>query len=123
VTVAPAPAPVAARPAPAIAVKATTVRSGSASLRRLGGCATRTARVTVSGSPIGRVAFSVDGRHVRTVTAPKGQRRFNVTLPIGAGRVHRVTARVSFSNGARSRTLRASVVRCAQQQVAPQFTG
>jgi hypothetical protein len=118
-----APAPVAARPAPASAVKATTVRSGSASLRRLGGCASRTVRVAVNGSPIGRIVFAVDGRRVRTVVAPKGQRRFTVTLPIGAGRVHRVTARVTFSNGARSRTLRTSVVRCAQRQVRPQFTG
>jgi hypothetical protein len=113
----------AAPPAPASAVKATTVRSGSASLRRAAGCASRTVRVVVSGSPIGRVVFSVDGRRVRTVVAPKGQRRFAVKLPIGAGRVHRVAARVTFSNGARSRTLRTTVVRCAQQQVAPQFTG
>jgi hypothetical protein len=109
--------------APANAVKGTTVASGSASLRRAAGCVSRTVRVAVSGSPIGRVVFSVDGRRVRTVVAQKGKRRFAVTLPIGAGQVHRVTARVTFSNGARSRTLRTTVVRCAQRQVAPQFTG
>lgn len=117
------PAPVAARPAPAQAVKATTVRSGSARLRRAAGCASRTVRVAVSGSPIARVAFSVDGRRVRTMTAANRQRTFTATLPIGAGPVHRVTARVTFSNGARSRTLRTTVVRCAQQEAAPQFTG
>jgi hypothetical protein len=118
-----APAPVAARPAPAQAVKATTVARGAAGLRRAAGCVSRTVRVTVKGSPIGRIVFAVDGRRVKTVAAAKGQRRYAATLPVGAGRVHRVTARVSFSNGAPSRTLRTTVVRCAQQQVAPQFTG
>ena len=117
-----APAPVAARPA-AIAVKATTVARGAAGLRRARGCVSRTVRVTVNGSPIGRIVFAVDGRRVKTVAAARGQRTYAATLPVGTGRVHRVTARVSFTNGARSRTLRTTVVRCAQQQVAPQFTG
>ncbi len=122
--IAPASAPAPAqRLAPAQAVKGTTVASGAAGLRRAAGCVSRTVRVTVSGSPIGRIVFAVDGRRVKTVAAAKGQRRYAATLPVGAGRVHRVTARVSFSNGAPSRTLRTTVVRCAQQQVAPQFTG
>jgi hypothetical protein len=118
-----APAPTAATPAasaaaaaPAQAVKGTRVARGTASLR-LPGCATRRVRVTVNGSPMRRIVFSVNGRRVATVTVPAGRRSATVTLPVGA-----VSARVTFRNGAPARTLRATARHCART-VRPRFTG
>jgi hypothetical protein len=62
---------------------------------------------------------------VRTVTVPSGRRSISVNVPVrrfGARR-QTVTARVTFRNGARARTLTASATRCAQGAVSPQFTG
>jgi hypothetical protein len=112
----------AAAPAPASAVKGRTVVSADARLRSQGSCASETVQFTVSGSPMQRVVFSVNGRHVRTVAA-RGRRVLRVTLPRGRGALSRVTARVTFSNGARPRTLRTTVARCAARQVQPEFTG
>jgi hypothetical protein len=110
---------------PAVTVKGTTARKATASarLQRPSSCVSRQARVTVTGSPISRIAFFVNGRRVRTFVAPRRGRAFSVMLPVGSGRVSHVTARVTFRNGVRARTLRTTVVRCAQQQVRPQFTG
>jgi hypothetical protein len=122
----PPPAPVVAPVAPVAksAVKAAVASRGTARLRRPARCVSGSYRVTVSGSPVRRIEFTVNGRRVRTVIARGGQRTFTVSLPITKGTVQRVAARVVFSNGARSRTLRATVVRCAQRQaVSPQFTG
>lgn len=119
----PAPAPAAA-PVARDAVKAAAVRRGSARLRTPTRCVAGRFRVTVSGSPVGRIEFTVNGRRVRTVFARNGRRTFTVTLPVAKGTVQRIAARVVFSNGARSRTLRTTVLRCAQRPaVQPQFTG
>jgi hypothetical protein len=67
----------------------------------------------------------VNGRRVRTVTVRANQRRVTVSVPLsrsGAAR-QRVRARVTFRNGAPSRTLNATARRCAQAAVQPQFTG
>jgi hypothetical protein len=122
VPVPPTPLAPAAKPS-AGAVGATTARSATASLRRLSSCASRRVRIAVTGSPIRRIVFSVNGRRVRTVVAPPRRRSFSVTLPVGRGGETLVTARVTFANGARSRTLRTALARCAPQQVWPQFTG
>ena len=86
-------------------------------------CVTRRFRITVAGSPVRRIVFTVNGRRVRTVTARRGQRSFAVTLPAGRGTVQRVAARVTFANGARSRTLRTTVLRCAAKPAAQHFAG
>jgi hypothetical protein len=119
------PAPVvAAAPAPRLAVRAARVaRRGTARLGRPTRCVTRRFRITVSGSPLRRIVFTVNGRRVRTVTARRGQRAFAVTLPAGRGTVQRVAARVTFANGARARTLRTTVLRCAPKPVTQRFTG
>jgi opacity protein-like surface antigen len=117
VVTAAAPAPSAAPATPSLAVRGTRVARGTASLR-LPGCAASRARVTVSGSPMRRVVFSVNGRRVATVVVPVGRRSVTVSLPVGA-----VTARVTFRNGASARTLRARTRRCAARTVRPQFTG
>jgi hypothetical protein len=44
-------------------------------------------------------------------------------VPIINGRKQVVSARVTFSNGARPRTLTHSAVRCSAAAVRPQFTG
>jgi hypothetical protein len=112
-----APAAGTAPAAPSQAVKGTRVARGTASLR-LRGCATRRARVTVSGSRMRRIVFSVNGRRVKTVAVRAGRRSVTVSLPVGA-----VSARITFRNGAPARTLRARARRCAAQTVRPQFTG
>ena len=112
---APASSPAAATPSQA--VKGTRVARGTARLR-LPGCAARRAQVTVSGSPMRRIVFSVNGRRVATAVVPAGRRSVTVSLPVGA-----VAARVTFRNGAPARTLRARTRRCAARTVRPQFTG
>jgi hypothetical protein len=112
--------PAAAAPAaiaPAQAVRGTRVARGTASLR-LPGCAATRARVTVTGSPMRRIVFSVNSRRAATVVVPAGRRSVTRSLPIGA-----VSARVTFRNGASARTLRARTRRCTGRAVRPQFTG
>jgi hypothetical protein len=122
--VSPPPAPVAAPRAPQSAVEAAVARSGRARLVRPTRCVARRFNITVSGSPVRQIQFTVNGRRVKVVAARTGQRTFTVTLPAAGGTVQRVAARVAFANGARSRTLRTTVLRCAPRQaVAPQFTG
>jgi hypothetical protein len=116
--------PVAAARAPQSAVEAAVARSGRASLLRPTRCVSRRFQITVSGSPVRQIQFTVNGRRVKVVAARNGQRTFTVTLPAASGTVQRVAARVTFANGARSRTLRTTVLRCAPRRVvAPQFTG
>jgi hypothetical protein len=112
-----APAPSATPAAPSQAVRGMRVARGTARLR-LPGCGATRARVTVTGSPMRRIAFSVNGRRVATVVVPAGRRSVTVSLPVGA-----VSARVTFRNGAPARTLRAGTRRCAALAVRPQFTG
>lgn len=124
--VAPAPATplVTVGPVARTAVKAAAIRRGSARMRTPTRCVAGRFRVTVSGSPVGRIEFTVNGRRVSTVFARNARRSFTVTLPLANGTVQRIAARVVFSNGARSRTLRTTVLRCAPRPtVRPQFTG
>jgi hypothetical protein len=118
----PPPAPAAVTPI--LAIKGAAVRRGSASLRRPARCVAGAYRVTITGSPVRRIELTVNGRRVRTIVARGGRRTFTVRLPVAKGTVQRVAARVVFSNGARSRTLRTTVLRCAPRPaVQPQFTG
>jgi hypothetical protein len=124
----PAPPVAAVAPAPpsASAVAGQQVRapSSSARLGAQSACPTRVVRVTVVGRQIRDIAFSINGRHVRTVRVRAGQRAVKASLPMRNGRASQVvTARVRFRNGARPRTLSSRAARCAQVAVAPQFTG
>jgi len=129
---APTPPPAAVPPAappppPASAVAGQQVRSparATARLRAQSACASRSARVSVSGRQMRHVRFSVGGRAVRTVAVPRGALVVHALVPLrrsGPAR-QRVRARVTFRNGAPARTLTVSVRRCAQA-VVPQFTG
>jgi hypothetical protein len=104
------------------------VRSPARPAARLGAqtrCGVRTARVTVRSRLMRRVTFSVNGRRVRTVNVPRGALRVTALVPLrrSGAAVQRVRAHVTFRNGARPRTLSATVRRCGQTGVAPQFTG
>src|SRR3954454_8495582 len=117
--------PVTPAATPASAVAGTQARSGTARVSAQTRCATRAARITVSGRLISRVTFFVNGRRVRTVAVPSGGTRVTVSVPLrrsGAAR-QTVTARVTFRNGAAARTLTARATRCAAAAVRPQFTG
>jgi hypothetical protein len=130
----PAPAPAAASPAPAAvpapapasAVQGVTVTS-PARIARLGArsvCSTKVVRVTVAGRQMRDIAFSINGRHSRTVTVRTGQRSVKASLPMRSRRASQVvTAHVRFRNGAKAKNLSAHATRCAQVAVAPQFTG
>jgi hypothetical protein len=118
----PSAAPLAPTPMPRFEVRAASVRRGSARLRRQARCVAGAYRLTVTGSPVRRIELTVNGRRVRTVVARGGQRTFRVRMPLVRGTVQRVAARVVFSNGAHSRTLRTTVLRCAAA-TRPQFTG
>jgi hypothetical protein len=121
-TTAAAPPP----PAPASVVAGQQVRA-PARIARLGAqsaCPTRVVRVTVAGRQMRDIAFSINGRHVRTVTVRAGQRSVRASLPMRNRRASQVvTARVRFRNGARPRTLSARASRCGQAAVQPEFTG
>jgi hypothetical protein len=120
----PSPAPAGASPAPASAVSPARAVSAHAALQAPHRCVSRTYTVAVVGGPVRSVTFSVNGNRQRTVQARAGQRRFSLHLGVHA-RVDRVTARVTFRSNAspRTRTLHATVRRCAAAQVRPQFTG
>jgi hypothetical protein len=122
VRVAPPPPPAAA-PAPRVAVKAAVAARGTARLRRPARCVSGRFALTVSGAPIRRIVFTVNGRRVKTVVARGNRRAFTVTLPAARGTVQRVAAGVTFANGAPARTLRTTMLRCAPRRVVRQFTG
>jgi hypothetical protein len=123
-----APAPAAAAPVstPASAVLGQEVKS-PARVARLGAsrsCTSHRVRVTVAGQAMRRITFRINGRVVRTVNVRAGRRSVRASLPMTTRRAAQVvTARVTFRNGARPRTLVARTARCAQAAVAPQFTG
>jgi hypothetical protein len=83
--------------------------------------------VTVTGSKIKTVVFYVDGRRVKTVGAKRGRNKFKLTInPRGQSRrVHRVTARVTFTTASRtaSRRLRLTYVRAPAAATRPRFAG
>jgi hypothetical protein len=123
-------APTTARPVttrkPKRAVKAerTAVPARIANLVARTSCPAGTVRLTVKGRQLRDVAFSVNGRSVRTVRVRPGSTSAKETLAMrdpGAAEV--ITARVRFRNGAAPRTLSARTSRCAKAPVEPQFTG
>jgi hypothetical protein len=124
--IAPASVPSVAAPTPMVAVAGERVSSApTVRLSVQEACAARHARVTVKGSSMRRVSFSVKGRRARTVTVAPGARRITalVALRRHGPAVQKVTTRITFSNGAPPRTLVAAARRCAPTVVAPKFAG
>jgi hypothetical protein len=100
---------------------------GTAAIRGVTGCAGTPFRVTVRGSQIERVTFTLDGKIVKTLTKPnRGSLWVQAinprTLPLG---LHRVLARTTFrkQSGTRARTLRVTFSRCGRRATSPAFTG
>jgi pyruvate/2-oxoglutarate dehydrogenase complex dihydrolipoamide acyltransferase (E2) component len=131
---APAVAPAAApAPAPAtqpeststIHVQGERVSSPTVRMYAQKACAAVHARITVTGTSMRQVRFSVRGRRPRTVKVAPGARKVSalVALRRHGPAVQKVTTRITFRNGAPDRTLVAPVRRCSQAAVAPQFTG
>jgi hypothetical protein len=122
-----APAPAAAAPpAPTGAVEGVQVQSparGVAGVKVANSCALHSARVTVTGRSMRTVTLFVNGHRIRTINVAAGARVLRARVPIAQGRRQVVSARVTFRNGARARTLTNRAVRCAQVAVQPQFTG
>jgi choice-of-anchor A domain-containing protein len=100
------------------AVKATAKLSG------LAGCVKATKTVKVTGSAIGKVTFALDGKKLKTVSAAKGR---TASTKVATGRLkagtHKLTARVTFTNGTKARTLTVRFSRCSTGAVTPHFTG
>jgi hypothetical protein len=122
----PTSSPPAAQPQPGPTPAAPVVLTGSARLRTSQGCmAGNRAKATVSGSRIESVAFFIDGRKVKTVTAPDASGRFTLTMScahLGFG-THRARAAVAFKDGVSParRTLVFQITRT--RPVRPQFAG
>jgi hypothetical protein len=81
-------------------------------------------RATVHGAMIKRVVFRLDGRSLRTVSSSP----FQVLVKASVGRRHNVTARVTFKDATRARTLSLGYRACAAAVRRPargpsQFTG
>jgi hypothetical protein len=130
-TPAPPAAPVAATPAaatplPTVAVAGERVVSLPAPrLTVQAACAVTHARVTVAARQMRSVRFSVKGRPARTVDVAAGRRSVTTLVPLRSrGPVaQKVTARITFRNGTRRRTLVAVARRCSSAAVVPKFTG
>jgi hypothetical protein len=124
--IAPAPVAAAAPPAPTVAVLGERVTSApTVRLAVAGACAARHARVTVKAAQMRQVRLSVAGRRPRTVTVAPGARRVTalVALRRHGPPAQKVTARITFRNGAHARTLVAAARRCGRAAVLPVFTG
>jgi hypothetical protein len=102
-------------------------RNGTATLRRTPGAANQRCTdgfsATVRGRQIKRVVFRLDGRIVRSRTGSP----FRVTVKAPAGR-HMLTARITFKDATRARTLKLRYRACAAALLQPaqgpsQFTG
>jgi hypothetical protein len=100
--------------------------TGSAALHESQGCVSgKSTKAWVTGNSIDRVAFYVDGKLIKTVTAPNSNGRYSLSmkcarLSFGA---HRASAVVSFTQGTSParRTLRFQITR--SRQVSPRYTG
>jgi hypothetical protein len=83
-------------------------------------------RATVTGRAISSVTFFVDGRRRSTVRATPGRTKFVLRIDPRrqSGRVHRVTARVTFTRASRTptTTIRLTYRRSSPQR-SPRFTG
>jgi hypothetical protein len=129
---APAPPPPTTQMVPAPAATSVVVvarkRANSSSTYRLmvqRSCATRGARVTVKAAAMRQVRLSVRGQRARTLTARPGTRSVSglVALRPRGAAAQRVTARITFRNGSRPRTLVAVVRRCSRASIVPKLAG
>ncbi len=78
----------------------------------------------MSGTAIRSVVFTLDGHKLRTVKAKNSRvastKVTMIRLKTGA---HKLTARVTFTNGTKAKTLTVRFLRCSSAVVSPHFTG
>ena len=112
-------------PPPAVAVLPLQVISGLAAPHGPLACVARTTPVYVKGRQLQSATFFLDGRKVKTVTAPDKRGRYGIKVNGGKLRfgVHRVKIVVVFTPASqtKSKTLRVLVFRCRPPK--PKFTG
>ena len=129
-TLTPTRAPLLASPTvtSTIAAPIRTPAPGSARISGPSGTVSNPFSVSVTGRAIQQVTFSLDGRRIGTVRAKAGRKKFQITInPRGQSRrVHRVTARITFTTSSRtSSTTRRVTYRTRDSSItrAPRFTG
>jgi uncharacterized repeat protein (TIGR01451 family) len=96
----------------------------SSTLHHPAGCiAAATQKIYVTGANIKSVSYSLDGKHLATVTKRDTSGRYLVTVKIGSLslRTHHLVAVVKYKTG-KTRTLQATLARC-QAPMVPLFTG
>jgi hypothetical protein len=100
---------------------------GSARLLAPTGCVSRKFNARVSGQNVAKVVFKLDGKRIKTLTAPNAGTRFQIRVNPAKFRigVHRITATVTFKPATKKKaqTFRISFQRCAKKLAAPRFTG
>jgi hypothetical protein len=100
---------------------------GSARLLAPTGCVSRKFNARVSGQNVAKVVFKLDGKRIKTLTAPNAGTRFQIRVNPAKFRigVHRITATVTFKPATKkkAKTFRISFQRCAKKLAAPRFTG
>jgi hypothetical protein len=103
------------------------IEPGSARLIAPTGCVSRAFNARVSGQNVAKVVFKLDGKKVKTLTAPNAGTRFQIRVNPAKMRigVHRIVATVTFkpSTQKKPQTFRISFQRCAKKLAAPRFTG
>jgi choice-of-anchor A domain-containing protein len=100
-----------------------TTPKATARLTRIRGCVKATSTVKVTGRNLRSVAFSLNGRKLGTRKASvHGTLATTKLKGLKAGN-HKLTAKVTFTDGTKARTLRASVKRCSTTKLSPRFTG
>ena len=124
------PTPLLARPSQTstVAAPARTTAPGTARISGPSGAVSNPFIVSVTGRAIQSVIFSLDGRRIGTVRAKPGRKKFQISInPRGQSRrVHRVTARITFSTSSKtSSTTRRVTYRTGDSSIrrAPRFTG
>ena len=102
-----------------------TTPNGTARLTGMTGCVKPTSTAKVTGRNIRSVAFSLDGRKLGTAKASKSGTLASTkvkTARLKAG-AHKLTAKVTFTDGTKAKTLTAPFTRCSSTKVSPRFTG
>ena len=101
------------------------VTPGTARIAGVSGCQRKAFRVSVRGTQIRRVSFTIDGKRVKKVRASARRKVYSITIHPNRFRPgsHLVKAKATFTaaSSTRSKTMRLRFARCVR--TAPAFTG
>jgi hypothetical protein len=114
-------------PPPEQVVAGERVVPGSARLLAPTGCVARAFNARVAGQNIQKVVFKLDGKRIKTLTAPNAGTRYQIRVNPAKMRigVHRIIATITYKPATKKKAqnLRISFQRCAKKLQAPRFTG